>query len=226
MRRILVYNSTYFKIVLDYYKYCLETYIDVKKFTLISLLFFLASCTKNFDREKIIAVDPPITAKIEGKHAIFISNKIFNHIKEIRSEDCESWALKLDFDQPLRTSIESLIKKMYIDYNILEKKLLKSEIEEKGFVSQISFLDFQGKSEFTTERNTGKYKISLYIKIKVENSSKNIFNEISSNMNWEKNIFLNCNLQQGAVKSSQIALNNFIKEIHEKTYESIFKITK
>ena len=48
MRRILVYNSTYFKIVLDYYKYCLETYIDVKKFTLISLLFFFSKLYKKF----------------------------------------------------------------------------------------------------------------------------------------------------------------------------------
>ena len=45
-------------------------------------------------------------------------------------------------------------------------------------------------------------------------------------MNWEKNIFLNCNLQNGAVKSGQKALENLIERIYETTYESIFQIKR
>ena len=59
-----------------------------------------------------------------------------------------------------------------------------------------------------------------------EKLAQNIINEISSNMNWEKNIFLNCKLQEGAVKSSQKALSNLVKKMYETTYESLFQITK
>ena len=45
-------------------------------------------------------------------------------------------------------------------------------------------------------------------------------------MNWEKNIFINCNLQKGAVKSGQKALKNLIERIHETTYESTFQIKR
>ena len=47
-------------------------------------------------------------------------------------------------------------------------------------------MNFKGVSKFKTERNTGKYEISLNITIKVENSSRNVTNEISSNMNGKK----------------------------------------
>ena len=70
------------------------------------------------------------------------------------------------------------------------------------------------------------YQISLDTKIEVSNSSKSITNDISSSMNWEKNIFLNCNLQNGAVKSGQKALENLIERIYETTYESIFQIKR
>ena len=103
---------------------------------------------------------------------------------------------------------------------------MNSEIEKKGYESQISFMNFKGVSKFKTERNTGKYEISLNITIKVENSSRNVTNEISSNMNWEKNIFLNCDLQDGAIKSGQKALDNLIKKIYETTYESVFRVVQ
>ena len=122
--------------------------------------------------------------------------------------------------------IENLVNKMFKDFEIVDQKLEKEKIEENGFVSQISFYDFKGDSKFETFRNTGIYQISLDIKIEVSNSSKNITNDISSSMNWEKNIFLNCNLQNGAVKSGQKALENLIERIYETTYESIFQIKR
>ena len=198
----------------------------MKKILFICLFFLILNCAKNFDRLNILEVSPPPTAKIEGKHAIFISKENFNQINQIKSENCESWALKLNFEKPIKKSIENLVYKMFKDFEIVDQKLEKEKIEKNGFVSQISFHDFRGNSKFETIRNTGIYQISLDIKIEVSNSSKNITNDISSSMNWEKNIYLNCNLQSGAVKSGQKALENLIERIYETTYESIFQIKR
>ena len=195
----------------------------MKKILFICLFFLILNCAKNFDRLNILEVSPPPTAKIEGKHAIFISKENFNQINQIKSENCESWALKLNFEKPIKKSIENLVYKMFKDFEIVDQKLEKEKID---FVSQISFHDFRGNSKFETIRNTGIYQISLDIKIEVSNSSKNITNDISSSMNWEKNIYLNCNLQSGAVKSGQKALENLIERIYETTYESIFQIKR
>ena len=198
----------------------------MKKIFFIFLFFLILNCAKNFDKSNILEVSPPPTAKIEGKHAIFISKENFNQINQIKSENCESWALKLNFEKPIKKSIENLVYKMFKDFEIIDQKLEKEEIEESGFVSQISFYDFKGNSKFKTVSNTGMYQISLDIKIEVSNSSKSITNDISSSMNWEKNIFLNCDLQNGAVKSGQKALENLIERIYETTYESIFQIKR
>ena len=198
----------------------------MKKIFLLSLSFLVLSCAKNFDKLNIHEVSPPSTAKVEGRHAIFISKEKFNQINRIRSENCESWALNLNFDEPVKKSIETLVNKMFKNYEILNQKLEKDKIEEKGFVSQISFYDLKGNSKFETIRNTGMYEISLDIKIEVANSTKSVTNDITSSMNWEKNIFLNCNLQNGAVKSGQKALENLIERIYETTYESIFQLKR
>ena len=198
----------------------------MKKIFFICFLFLILSCAKDFEKSNILEVSPPPTAKIEGKHAIFISKENFNHINQIKSENCESWALKLNFDKPIKKSIENLVYKMFKNFEIVDQKLEKETIEENGFVSQISFYNFKGNSKFKTVRNTGMYQISLDIKVEISNSSKNITNDISSSMNWEKNIFLNCNLQSGAIKSGQKALENLIERIHETTYESIFQIKR
>ena len=198
----------------------------MKRIFLISLFSVVLGCAKNFDKSNILEVSPPATAKVEGKHAIFISKKSFNQINRIKSENCESWALKLNFDEPFKNSIKNLVSKMFKDFEIVDYKLEKEKIEENGFVSQISFYNFNADSQFETVRNTGHYQISLDVKIEVSNSSKSITNDISSNMNWEKNIFINCNLQKGAVKSGQKALKNLIERIYETTYESTFQIKR
>ncbi len=198
----------------------------MKKTFLIYLFFLTLSCAKNFDKSNILDVPSPATAKIEGTHAIYISKENFNKINQIKSENCESWALKLNFEKPIKKSIENLVYKMFKDFEIVDQKLEKETIEGKGFVSQISFFDFKGNSKFETIRNTGMYQITLDIKIEVSNSSKSVINDISSSMNWEKNIFLNCNLQRGAVKSGQKALENLIERIYETTYESIFQLKR
>ena len=196
----------------------------MKKIFLISLFSLILGCAKNFDKSNILEVLPPPTAKVEGKYAIFISKKNFNQINQIRSENCESWAIKINFDDPIKKSIVNLVNKMFKDFEIVDQKIEKEKIEEKGFVSQIAFYNFKGNSKFETVRNTGMYEISLDIKVEVSNSSKSITNDISSSMNWEKNIFLNCKLQSGAIKSGQKALKNLIERIYETTYESLFQI--
>ena len=198
----------------------------MKKIFFICLFFLILSCAKNFDKSNILEVSPPSTAKIEGKHAIFISKENFKQINQIKSENCESWALKLNFEKPIKKSIENVVYKMFKDFEIVDQKLEKEKIEGSDFVSQISFYDFKGNSKFGTIRNTGMYQISLDIKIEVSNSTKSITNELSSSMNWEKNIFLNCNLQNGAVKSGQKALENLIERVYETTYESIFQLKR
>lgn len=198
----------------------------MKKIFLIILLFLTFSCSKDFNYKKISKVESFPVAKISGKHAVFISKNKFFLNKKFESEDCESWAVNLELDKPLRSSIKSLIEEMFQNYIILDEKLEKSEIEKKGYVSQILFSDFQGVSNFKTNRNTGNYSITLTTKIKIENSSKSFSNEISSNMIWDKNIFLNCNLKVGAINSGQKALDNLVKKIYETTYESLYQIMK
>ena len=111
----------------------------VKKILFIFLFFLILSCAKNFDKSNVVEVSPPPTAQIEGKHAIFISKENFNQINQIKSENCESWALKLNFEKPIKKSIENIVYKMFKDFEIVDQKLEKEKIEESGFVSQIYF---------------------------------------------------------------------------------------
>ena len=198
----------------------------MKKILIILFLISLTGCSKNFNKINISNADTFPVAKVKGKHIVFISKTIMTHKKNFESEDCESWAVRLNYDIPLKNSIKNMLDKMLDNYTVTNKKLDSQNIDKDGYVSQISFFDFNAISNFETERNTGKYNISLNTKVRVENSSKNITNEISTNMNWEKNIFLNCNLQDGAAKTGQKALNNLMKKIYESTYESLFQITK
>jgi len=198
----------------------------MKKITLFLILIIISGCSKKFDDINITNAETFPMAKIDGNHLIFISNEKFKHKKKFSSEDCESWSVNLNFDDPMKQSIKNVLDEMLKKYSLTNIKLSSSEIEKKGYVSQISFFDFQIFSNFYTERNTGKYDVSLKAKVRVENSSKNITNEISSNMSWEKNIFLNCNLKEGATKTGQKALNNLLKNIYESSYESLYQITK
>ena len=196
------------------------------KISLFIFLIFLGACTKNFEKGEIQPIDNLKVAKLSGKHSVFISKNIFKVEKKYSSEDCESWSVKLDFDQPFRDSIKLMLEGMLENFEFSEQKLSSKQIETQGFVSQISFENFYGVSNFKTERNTGKYNISLNVLVKIENSNKNITNEISSNMNWDKNIFLNCNLQTGALKSGQKAMETIIRKIYESIYESSYKLIR
>jgi len=196
------------------------------KISLFIFFIFLGACTKNFEKGSIQPIDNLKVAKLPGKHSIFISKNIFKVKKEYSSEDCESWSVNIDFDKPFRDSIKLMLEGMFENFVFSAEKLSSEEIETQGFVSQISLENFYGLSNFKTERNTGKYNISLNVMVKIENSNKNITNEISSNMSWDKNIFLNCNLQTGALKSGQKAMENIVRKIYETVYESSYKLMR
>ena len=205
---------------------CYSYKVYIMKLLVILLIISLNSCTKDFSKNSIQTITEFQAAKIDGNHNVYISSENFKLIKNIMSEDCESWALDLNFDNPIRNSIKNLSDKMFDSYSISKNKLSPDELVNSNFTSQISYESFSGISNFKTLRNTGVYEISLKLKVKVENSSKNIVNEISSNMNWEKNIFFDCNLHEGAVNSGQKALSNLMKKVYESTYESIYSITR
>lgn len=196
------------------------------KIFFFTILIFLTACTKNFDKGVIEPINDLKLAKLSGKHLVFISKDKFDVKKKYSSEDCESWSVKIDFDQPFRDSIKFMLDGMFENHKLSESKLSGEEIEAQGFVSQISLEGFYALSSFKTERNTGKYNISLKVRVIVENSNKNITNEISSDMNWDKNIFLNCDLQTGALKTGQKALENIIKKVYESVYESSYKLMR
>ena len=50
---------------------------------------------------------------------------------------------------------------MLENYSISEKKLNANQIEANNFVTQISFENFSGISNFKTERNTGILRFLL-----------------------------------------------------------------
>ena len=53
----------------------------MNKFILIFFLVFLTGCAKEFNKQKILTVHPPVAAKIEGNHLIYISDKNNNEKK-------------------------------------------------------------------------------------------------------------------------------------------------
>ena len=62
------------------------------------------------------------------------------HKKIFESEDCESWAVKLNYDIPLKNSIKNMLDEMLDNYTVTNKKLESQNIDKNGYVSQISFL--------------------------------------------------------------------------------------
>ena len=94
----------------------------MKLLLILVLIFLNYSCSKDFSKDRIQIAEEISTAKIEGRHNVFISNEDFKLKKKILSEDCESWAVKLDFNQPLKNSVRNLLDNMLENYSISEKK--------------------------------------------------------------------------------------------------------
>lgn len=115
---------------------------------------------------------------------------------------------------------------MFEDVTFTDNVLSSDVLEAKNFISFIHFEKSKAKINFKTERNTGKLQISLYADIKIQDSRMTIENTIKSEQSWEKNIYLNCEVADGALKISEKAFETFISQIHENIYKSIRKITR
>ena len=116
---------------------------------------------------------------------------------------------------------------MFKELTFTNKVLTTEEIESANYIAQIVILHEDANSTFVNDQNTGVFKIFFESIIKVYgNNKKNIVNEVSSNSEWKKNIYVKCKLQDGALKASQKSLEELIELIHSKVYESVYKITR
>ena len=113
----------------------------MNRLLIISFLIFLNSCSKNFNKVNITDAEPFPVAKVEGKHLVLISEETLIHKKIFESEDCESWAVKLDFDKPLKSSIKNMLDDMLVNYTLTNKKMENQDLENEGYISKISFFE-------------------------------------------------------------------------------------
>jgi len=198
----------------------------LKNYITLFLCFFIFNCTKSFNNQNIKVVELNNIAKIEGNHSIYIAKEKLKLIREFNSEDCESWAVNLDLDSVYRASLKNLFQKMFVDISFSENRLSKTEIEENKLVSQISIIHNNALSTFKTERNTAKFNINMSAEVEILSPKKSILNKIESNRNWGKNIYFDCKLQEGALKTGQETLEKLITQIYHTTYESLYKVTR
>ena len=195
---------------------------------LICLFFFvlLTSCSNSNKNLNISVNIPKNIVKIENKHAILLSPKSFKIKKEIKSEDCESWQLNYNFKKLFNDSYIKLLNKMFGEVVFTERKIFKKELESQNFTTFINFNENFFSIEFITIRNTGKLKVSLTSNFVVEGNDKIVKNIIKSEQSWEKNVYFNCNVADGASKISQIAFENLMNQAHEKIYSSVKNIIR
>ena len=192
----------------------------------LAVFVFLTSCSSTNNDLNIFVNLPKNIVKIENKHAIFLSPESFKIKKEIKSEDCESWQLKYNFQKLFNNSYKKLLKSMFDDIVFVDRKLSSKELENKKFNSFINFKENVFHLEFNTIRNTGKLKVSLTSNFIVEGNNKIIKNMISSEQSWEKNIYFNCNVVKGASKISNIAFESLMNQAHQKIYSSVKNIVR
>ena len=190
------------------------------------LFIFLIACTKNAEYQDVYLNFPQKIVKIDGKFASFIPSDSFELLKNINSDDCDSWKLNIKFSDLFNKSYKKLLNSMLEDVTFTDNVLSSDVLEAKNFISFIHFEKSKAKINFKTERNTGKLQISLYADIKIQDSRMTIENTIKSEQSWEKNIYLNCEVADGALKISEKAFETFISQIHENIYKSIRKITR
>ena len=197
--------------------------LNFSKFLLIFLLFI--SCSQNFQNREVKLFFPKNLVKIEGNHALLIKKNIFNVKQNILSDDCESWALNLELEKLFNNSFKQLSKKMFKNIKVIEntdKPLSKNEV----YNSLVSLEKNHAYLDFKTEGNNGIFKIVLDSTFTVKGNNKEIKNNLNSKQTWEKNIFFNCDLSDGANKATEEAFRNLIEQAYSNIYESVFKVTR
>ena len=196
------------------------------KFICFLLSLFLVACSNNIDDRKIYLNFPKKIVKIDGKFAAFIPSNSFEVIKNINSEDCNSWNLNIKFNDLFDKSYKKLLNSMFDDITFTNSVLSTEVLESDNFIALIYFEKSKAKINFETKRNTGKLQIILSADIKIQDSRITIENTIKSEQLWQKNIYLNCEALDGALKIGEKAFETFLSQTHENIYKSIRKITR
>ena len=184
------------------------------------------SCSRNFSNQDLSIKNPSRIAKVTGLYKIYIPKKKLELDKNFSSEDCESWSVELDLDGAYRNALNELIIKMFKESIITNEEPTKSELLDSNIIALIKIKHDNAKANFITQRNTGKFEISFRISIDVIQNKKNIQNVVNSQRTWQKNIYLNCKLIEGARTSAEKGLENILQQIHSSIYESVFKINR
>jgi hypothetical protein len=201
--------------------------MNLKKITFFFFFpIIINSCSSNIENKSVFLKYPDNIARLDGKHAVFIPKNSFQILQNVGSDDCESWNLKINFDKLFNESYRGLINKMTSDLVFVDTKLTKKDLEQDNFSSFIYFKDSKVILDFRTIRNTGKLKITLISEIDLEGANKKINNTLKSEQSWEKNIYLNCNVVDGAIKISERAFESLLKQVHENIYKSIQSIIR
>tara|TARA_Y100000589_G_scaffold300100_1_gene309991 strand:+ start:135 stop:746 length:612 start_codon:yes stop_codon:yes gene_type:complete len=185
----------------------------------------LPACTKKTDDNTFNVNLPNQIVKIKGKFIAFIPKDKLVLKKKFKSDDCESWAVKIDLDSVYKDSLIRLLYEMFEDVKISFNKLSRTEIENNNYIAQIEIIHGDAISTFETIDNIGNFNINMSSKIVVEGRKKYESN-VYSNNSWGKNIYLSCYLNQGANKASKLALERLLNQIHDSTYKSIYKLKR
>ena len=191
---------------------------------ILLIIFIISGCSKNIDNNINVNL-PSQIVKIKGKFIVVIPERKLVLKKKFKSDDCESWAVKIDLDSVYKDSLIRLLYEMFEDVKISFSKLPRSEIENDNYIAQIEIVHSDAFSTFETIDNLGKFNINMNSKIIVE-GNKTFQSSVFSNNSWEKNIYLSCYLNQGASKASKLAIERLLNQIHDSTYESVFKLKR
>ena len=195
-----------------------------KKILFVSILFFIISCSKNFQSPPVILTFPKNIPKIEGNHALLIKDNNFKLKKNISSDDCESWAMDLNLEDLFLNTYIDLSKKMFQNIKVvrgeLNESLLKNSYNTVLILRNSAYLDFK------TEGNKGLFKIILDSNLRVKGNKKEVKINLNSNQTWEKNIFLNCRLSKGSRKAANEAFKNLIDQAYTNIYNTVFTVTR
>lgn len=189
-------------------------------------MFTIISCSNETQKNLINLSFPQNIVKIDGFHSFFIDKSKIIIKNNIISDDCDSWKVNYDFESLFIKSYKDLIEQMFEKHDLKSFKLLDDDPKKNSYTSYIEFTENQAILDFVTERNTGKFKIKLTSIINVKSNDMVIENSVMSEQNWEKNIYLNCDLQKGSKKVIEKAFKNLIEQAHQNIFKSIKKITR
>ena len=127
---------------------------------ILLIIFIISGCSKNIDNNINVNL-PSQIVKIKGKFIVVIPERKLVLKKKFKSDDCESWAVKIDLDSVYKDSLIRLLYEMFEDVKISFSKLPRSEIENDNYIAQIEIVHSDAFSTFETIDNLGKFNINM-----------------------------------------------------------------